>query len=100
MFSVPTFELLYRQNPWWPRAYSGQEDIENYMFEFATQFDLLRHISFNCHVTKCEWNEASQKWNVTTEDGETRDANFLISGIGPLHVPLKPTFKDQEPIKY
>ena len=89
------YSLSYYLNPWWTRAYSHQAEIEDYLFEFAETFDLLRHISFNRRVAKCDWNETSQLWKVTTEDGSTQEANFVVSGIGALHVPLKPDFKDQ-----
>jgi cation diffusion facilitator CzcD-associated flavoprotein CzcO len=46
-------------------------------------------------VASADWNEGSQKWTVKTEDGASHEANFVISGIGALHVPLKPKFKDQ-----
>jgi cation diffusion facilitator CzcD-associated flavoprotein CzcO len=40
----------------------------------------------------------SQVWKVTNERGVTEEANFVISGVGALHVPLKPDFKDQVPL--
>ncbi len=41
---------------------------------------------------------SSQVWKVTNERGVTEEANFVISGVGALHVPLKPDFKDQVPL--
>ena len=32
---------------------------------------------------------------MTTDTGITEEANIVISGVGALHVPLKPEFKDQ-----
>ena len=85
----------YIRNFFDSRAYSKQNEIEDYLFEFAEKFDLFGHIKFNCRVATADWNEASQKWTVVTQDAVTHEANFVISGIGALHVPLKPNFKDQ-----
>jgi cation diffusion facilitator CzcD-associated flavoprotein CzcO len=93
--SSPLYSLSHFLNPWWSRAYSHQGEIEDYLFEFAEKFDLLRHITFKRSVTKCDWNETTQKWTVTTDDGVTRETNFVVSGIGALHSPFKPDFKDK-----
>ena len=89
-----TFYIFYS------RAYSKQDEIEEYLFDFAEKFELLSSIKFNSRVTSSDWNEASQKWTVVTQDGATHEANFVISGIGALHMPLKPNFKDQVMIIY
>ncbi len=42
------------------RAYSRQGEIEDYLFDFAKKFDLLRYITFDTRVTQIEWNENKQ----------------------------------------
>ncbi len=41
------------------------------------------------------WDEASRKWTVTTTDGDSHTANFVITGAGALHVPLMPNIKGE-----
>ena len=47
-------------NPWWTRAYSRGGEIEAYLFDFATKFNLLKYIKFNTKVSIIDWNESKQ----------------------------------------
>ena len=54
------YSLSYYLNPWWSRAYSRQNEIEDYLFDFAKSHDLLRYITFSTKVTNIDWNENKQ----------------------------------------
>jgi len=54
------YSLACYMNPWWTRAYSHGGEIEDYLFDFAKKFDLLKYIKFNTKVTNIDWNEGKQ----------------------------------------
>ena len=51
-------------------------------FQNGQKWTKLRHLS-------------TQKWEVTTQEGERLTTNFLIDGGGRFHVPHIPDFKGQ-----
>ena len=63
------------------------------MEDFADYFEVTDNIRFKTRVTDTVWSEDEHMWRVTTENGETMKANFLISAAGALHVPSIPNFK-------
>jgi cation diffusion facilitator CzcD-associated flavoprotein CzcO len=68
-------------------------EIRGYLESVAHHYNIRRHVQFGKAVTKCVWDEDTAKWTVTTSDGNTSTANFVIQCAGKLHVPLKPKLK-------
>jgi len=87
------YSLSSLPNPFWSRGYSGQAEIKKYLEDFAQHFEVTTNIRFNSKVTDAVWLEDEHKWKITTDKGDTMEANFLISGAGALHVPSTPDFK-------
>jgi len=68
----------------WSERYPGQAEILRYLNFVADKFDLKRSIRFNTRVTSAEYDEASNRWHVRTEQGETFIAKFLVTAVGCL----------------
>ena len=90
-----SFEPHYR----WSRAYGPQKDILDYQRGVARKYDLLRHIRFGREVTGAEFDEARGLWVLHFSDGETVEAQVLISGVGQLSRPSIPHIKGMERFK-
>ena len=45
---------------------------------------------FHTEVTDLHWDEARSRWIVATSRGDQFTAQFVVMGIGPLHVPKLP----------
>ena len=87
-------------NEWnWSERFPAQEETERYLNHVADKFDLRRDIQFKTRVTGASYDEATQRWTVTTDDGQTVSAQFLIMGTGGLSVPLVPPFPGRERFK-
>ena len=87
-------------NEWnWSERFPAQEETERYLNHVADKFDLRSHIQFKTRVTGASYDEATQRWTVTTDDGQTVSAQFLIMGTGGLSVPLVPPFPGRERFK-
>ncbi|TDH61050.1 NAD(P)/FAD-dependent oxidoreductase [Dankookia rubra] len=87
---------LYREWEWTER-YPGQPEIMRYMNWVADRLDLKRDIAFDTRVTGARYDEASNRWQVATEAGETLTATWLITAVGCLstaNVPKIPGLED------
>ncbi len=73
------------QQEWnWSERYPEQPEIMRYLNHVADRFDLRRDIRFGVRVTEARYDEAANRWHVTTEAGEQLTAKFLITAVGCL----------------
>jgi len=74
----------------WPRKFSGQADILNYLTKCARKHGLVPHIRFNAEVTKARWNAPTQRWIVRTHNGHVYETQSLVTATGQLNRPYRP----------
>ena len=87
-------------NEWdWSERFPAQEETERYLNHVADKFDLRSKIQFKTRVTGASFDEITQRWTVSTDDGQTVSAQFLIMGTGGLSVPMLPPFPGRERFK-
>ncbi|MFE3290752.1 flavin-containing monooxygenase [Rhodococcus sp. NPDC059234] len=84
------YSFSFEPNPDWSKVWSGQAEILDYLFDLADKYDLRRYIHFGRRTTGGYWDEAEKRWHVRTDDGTEYVTQFLVSGIGALHVPRFP----------
>ena len=80
----------------WQEHFAEQPEIERYLNHVVDRFDLRRHMRFGATVTAAVWDEGSGTWAVTTEDGTTVRARFLVTATGVLSVPYIPDVPGRE----
>jgi len=68
----------------WSERYPEQPEILRYLNYVTDRFDLRRDIGFGARVSEARYDEAANRWHVTTESGERYDAKFLITAVGCL----------------
>lgn len=70
----------------WPieTRYLGQSQIIKYLEHVADRHQLRRDIQFNTGVASARFDETTQRWRVTTDQGETYTAKFIITALGLL----------------
>ena len=66
----------------WTRPYAPQPEIRTYMEGFAEKYDLMRHCRFGSGVKSAVWNEEQSRWTLSLEDGDTLDAEVVVSAVG------------------
>jgi cation diffusion facilitator CzcD-associated flavoprotein CzcO len=87
---VESFDYSYSfdeqlQQDWdWSEKYATQPEILRYLNHVADRFDLRRDIKFNTRVTDIVLDEATLRWQVSTDNGDRVLARFCVLGIGPL----------------
>lgn len=91
-------EDLYKD--WsWSERFPGQPEIERWMNYIADRLDLRKDIQLETTVTRAQWSEATGRWLVSTDRGETIDTQFLITCCGMLSAPMGDLFPGQESFK-
>jgi cation diffusion facilitator CzcD-associated flavoprotein CzcO len=83
------YSYSFAPNPDWSQVYSPQEEIWSYIRRCADEHDVTSHIRFGHEVVGAQWDEDRQRWSIETTAGDV-EAQFLISGMGPLSHPAPP----------
>lgn len=91
-------EELYRS--WQPtERFPAQPETERWLNHVADELDLKKDIQFSTRVRSAHFDEARERWLVTTEAGEKIDTQFVIACTGMLSAPLSERFPGQSSFK-
>ncbi|MGJ5177161.1 flavin-containing monooxygenase [Bradyrhizobium oligotrophicum] len=82
----------------WSEKFPGQPEIERWLNYVADRLDLRKDIQFGTIVTRAQFNDATQRWLITTDKGEVIDTQFLVTCCGMLSAPYV-SFPGQEAFK-
>jgi cation diffusion facilitator CzcD-associated flavoprotein CzcO len=83
----------------WSEHFAAQPEILRYLQFVADKIDVRKDIDFRTRVTAATYDEASNSWNVTTENGRQLNAKFLITAVGPLSAPQFPNIEGMDRFK-
>src|SRR5580658_2333775 len=79
------------QREWrWTEKYAAQPEILAYANHVADRFDLRPMIAFETRVLAAHFDEAADRWRVTTDRGDALMARFVVMATGCLSTPRKP----------
>jgi cation diffusion facilitator CzcD-associated flavoprotein CzcO len=81
------YSFSFAQNPDWSHAFSGQQEIWDYLRGVAERYDVTRRIRYGHEVTAAAWD--GERWRVETPAG-TFTARSLVYGGGLLSDPVTP----------
>lgn len=88
------YSFSFDQNPQWSERYSRGGEIQSYVKDSARRLDFYPHIRFG--MTANSAHHDGQRWQIGFDDGQTVQADILISGIGGLHIPDVPHLPGQD----
>ncbi|QYJ03984.1 NAD(P)/FAD-dependent oxidoreductase [Nocardioides panacisoli] len=83
------YSFSFAPNREWSRSFSAQPEIQDYLQRVARDSGTLDRFRFDTAMRDATWDDASQRWIVTTDD-TTYAARTLISGTGALSEPRLP----------
>ncbi|WP_405582543.1 flavin-containing monooxygenase [Streptomyces sp. NBC_01190] len=83
------YSFSFAPNPDWPRAFSGQEHIRDYLERVTDTFGLRPHLRFGAEVRQARWDGNARRWRLDTAAGELT-ADVVVSATGPLSDPKIP----------
>ncbi|WP_244461507.1 NAD(P)/FAD-dependent oxidoreductase [Rhodococcus sp. ZPP] len=82
------------QDEWdWSERFATQPEALAYLKYVADRFDMRKDILFNTRVNSAIYDEQSNEWTITTEQGGTYTCKYFIPASGLLSLPYKPDFK-------
>ncbi|MGW4482376.1 flavin-containing monooxygenase [Amycolatopsis sp. NPDC004368] len=84
------YSFSYEQNPDWSRSFSPQPEIFGYLKGVADKYRLRERIRFGVEITGAHWDAGERRWTIETKSGDEFSAQFLVSGVGGLHIPSVP----------
>ncbi|RXH02229.1 flavin-containing monooxygenase [Bradyrhizobium vignae] len=93
---IQTIDYSYTFDPeleaaWtWSEKYATQPEILRYLGFVADRYDLRRDIRFKTRVTEARWDEASERWLITTDSGAPVSCRHYIMATGCLSAPKPP----------
>ncbi len=85
-----SFDPQLEQEWDWTERYSTQPEILAYADHVAERFDLRSGIEFDTKVTSAVFDEATDRWVVATDRGETVSAHFVVLAVGCLSAAKDP----------
>ena len=74
----------------WSRPYAPQPEILEYMEGIAEKYGLLSFCRFGAGVKRASWDDATAKWTVHLESGETIESDIVVSAIGMFNSTVLP----------
>jgi len=83
----------------WSKPFAGQAEILSYMNHVADKYELRPLIRFNTGVAALEWQDATSKWLVTTQNGDTIEARYVVSALGMFNEIVWPNIPGVESFK-
>src|SRR6201981_3700734 len=93
---IQTIDYSYTFDPeletaWtWSEKYATQPEILRYLGFVADRYDLRRDIRFHTKITKATWDEATERWLLTTNNGPSVSCRYYIMATGCLSAPKPP----------
>ncbi|MBV9564465.1 MAG: NAD(P)/FAD-dependent oxidoreductase, partial [Bradyrhizobium sp.] len=88
------------ENAWqWSEKYATQPEILRYFGFVADRYDLRRDIRFDTRVTAATWDENSDRWLLTTDNGAPVSCRYYIMATGCLSTPKPPEIAGVEDFK-
>ena len=82
------------QNEWqWPERYATQPVILEYINYVADRFDLRRDVQLDTRVASAVYDRATNRWTLTSDEGEVIRARHCIMAVGNLSTPRVPPFE-------
>ena len=76
----------------WSERYAPQAELLDYANHVADRYDLRRDIQLNTRVNAAHFDEAANRWTVTTDRGDTVSARHVVMATGCLSVPTDVDF--------
>lgn len=84
------YQFEFAPKPDWSHVWASGADIQRYHRDVAEHFGLDAHLRLNTEVTEMRYDATETTWTVTTADGDTLVADFVVCATGVLHHPFIP----------
>jgi cation diffusion facilitator CzcD-associated flavoprotein CzcO len=84
------YSFSYALKPDWSRRFGSRAEIQGYLEEVASDFELSRHLRFGAEVTALTWRADAGQWSVELKGGEVLEFDVVVCATGQLSRPKIP----------
>jgi len=84
------YSFSFEPKPDWTKLWASGGEIQEYLLDIAAKHRLAEHAVFGAKVVEADWSDTECRWHVHIEDGREFIAQFVVSGVGALHIPQIP----------
>ncbi len=81
------YSFSFEPNPDWSRRYSPQPEILGYLERCVEKYGLEPNLRLGTEVARADYDESTGRWRVETTDGDSIEADVLVSACGQLSLP-------------
>lgn len=74
----------------WTEQFSPQPETLRYLEYVTEKFGLREHMQFDCQVETMVFDEETDTWTLTLDDGRTITTRFVTTAVGVLSTPTLP----------
>ena len=84
------YSYSFALNPRWSKTFADQPEILAYIEKVVADHGLAEHLIPRTRITTLRWSDTDQRWTLTSEDGQSREFDIVVSAVGMLDVPNIP----------
>src|ERR1700730_9630948 len=81
------YSYSFALNPRWSKTFADQPKILAKIEKFAADLGRAEHLIRRTRITTLRWSVTDRRWTLTSEDGQSREFDIVVSAVGMLDVP-------------
>lgn len=82
------YRYSFAPNPEWSHVFSPGPEILSYLEDVASNYNVMDSIEFGAEIAALNFRDG--RWHLSTTDGRTDEADYVIAATGVLHHPSYP----------
>ncbi|MFT4562597.1 MAG: cation diffusion facilitator CzcD-associated flavoprotein CzcO [Gammaproteobacteria bacterium] len=83
----------------WSEQFSPQPETLRYLNHVTEKFGLREHMQFGCKVDAMVFDEDTDTWTLSLQDGRELTTHFVITAVGVLSTPTLPNYDGMDSFK-
>ncbi|MDA0821447.1 MAG: NAD(P)/FAD-dependent oxidoreductase [Proteobacteria bacterium] len=83
----------------WSEQFSPQPETLRYLTHVTEKFGLREYMQFGCRVDAMVFDEDTDTWTLSLQDGRKLTTHFVITAVGVLSTPTLPKFEGMDSFK-
>lgn len=87
---APAYSFSFAPNPYWTHRFADAAEIQAYQQRLAEAHRLPARLRLGRAITEARFDEASGRWRLQLDNGESIRARFFVCSTGPLSQPRWP----------
>ena len=92
----PFYCYSFAPNPAWPRRFSQQPAILDYIRDVVDGHDLRRHLRLSTEVVSAAYDESARLWTLGLTGADPLVVDVVVFAVGQLSHPVVPTLPGRE----